>query len=114
MVMPTVASIPTAEIAMPYSPAERWATKMAAQIIRTDGTALFNPTASPAMMFVAGAPRGAPGVTRVGAAGGENSVRRAVANPGRGPRPTPPNKAHAGGGGGAGGGGCGWTACVIV
>ena len=66
--MPTVASMPTAEIAMPYSPAERWATKMAAQIIRTDGTALFIPTASPEMMFVAGPVRDASAMTRMGAA----------------------------------------------
>jgi hypothetical protein len=54
IVTPTVASIPTEAIAMPYRPADVNDTQIAAQMSSTGTMQLSMPTASPAMMFVAG------------------------------------------------------------
>ncbi len=50
---PTVASIPTADIPIPYRPAVSNDTQIAAQIRSTGITTDSIPTARPAMMFVA-------------------------------------------------------------
>ncbi len=53
MVTPTVASIPTAAMPMPYSPAKVKEIQMARQIISTGIAVDSIPTARPEMMLVA-------------------------------------------------------------
>ena len=53
IVTPTVASMPTAAIPMPYRPAKLNATAIATQMRITGRTVDSMPTARPAMMFVA-------------------------------------------------------------
>jgi hypothetical protein len=68
IVIPTVASIPTAAMAMPYRPAAAWATKIAAQMTSMGAMVLRMPTASPAMILVAGPVRAASAMVRTGEA----------------------------------------------
>ena len=68
MVTPTVASIPTAAMPMPYSPAVLYETQIVPQISSTGSTADRMPTARPAMMFVAGPVREASAILRIGPA----------------------------------------------
>ena len=66
MVMPTVASMPTAAIPIPYRPANWKAMKIAPQM-RSIGIATdSNPTARPVMMFVAGPVSDAAAIFRIG------------------------------------------------
>ena len=54
MVMPTVASIPTAAMPTPYRPHSWVETKMMAQIVSTGTTTEYIPVARPVIITVAG------------------------------------------------------------
>ena len=66
MVIPTVASMPTAEIPMPYTPATLAAMRMAAAMAMMGSTVLSSPTANPVIMLVAGPVCDASAIFKIG------------------------------------------------
>src|SRR5574338_1493192 len=91
MVTPTVASIPTAEMAMPYSPAWLNETKMAPQMSSSGIRVLIMPTESPAMKFVAGPVADACAMRRMGGPAVKYSVARPISTPDNVPDTTAQN-----------------------
>ncbi len=66
--MPTVASIPTAAMPIPYRPATLLPIQIARQMKSTGASVDSSPTASPLMMFVAGPVLLARAIRRIGPA----------------------------------------------